>query len=168
MHWRRKWQPAPVFLPGESQGQGSLGLPSVASHRVGHDWSDLAAAAAWKQNANWRELGLVFSSVQFSSVAQSSRTFVTPWTAARQPSLPSPTPRVHRNPCPSSRWCHPTIFSSVVPFSSWSQSFPASGSFPIVSSSQTPKYWSFSFNISPSNEHPGLISFRMGLVLEPC
>ena len=46
MHWRRKWQPTPVFLPGESQGQGSLGLPSMGSHRVGHDWSDLAAAAA--------------------------------------------------------------------------------------------------------------------------
>ena len=41
MHWRRKWQPTPVFLPGESQGAG--GLPSMGSHRVGHDWSDLAA-----------------------------------------------------------------------------------------------------------------------------
>ena len=46
MHWRRKWQPTPVFLPGESQGQRSGGLPSMGSHRVGHDWSDLAAAAA--------------------------------------------------------------------------------------------------------------------------
>ena len=47
MHWRRKWQPTPVFLPGESQGRGSLvGLPSVGWHRVRHDWSDLAAAAA--------------------------------------------------------------------------------------------------------------------------
>ena len=44
-HWRRKWQPTPVFLPGESQGWGSLvGLQSMGSHRVGHDWSDLAAA----------------------------------------------------------------------------------------------------------------------------
>ena len=43
--WRRKWQPTPVFLPGESQGQGSLGgLPSMGSRRVGHDWSDSAAA----------------------------------------------------------------------------------------------------------------------------
>ena len=47
LHWRRKWQPTPVFLPGESQRQRSLvGLPSMGSHRVGHDWSDLAAAAA--------------------------------------------------------------------------------------------------------------------------
>ena len=48
LHWRRKWQPTPMFLPGESQGRGSLdGLPSVGSHRVGHDWSSLAAAAAY-------------------------------------------------------------------------------------------------------------------------
>ena len=45
MHWRRKWQPTPVFLPGESQGWEPGGLPSIGSHRVGHDWSDLAAAA---------------------------------------------------------------------------------------------------------------------------
>ena len=48
MHWRRKWQPTPVFLPGESQGWGSLvGCHlCMGLHRVGHDWSDLAAAAA--------------------------------------------------------------------------------------------------------------------------
>ena len=44
-HWRRKWQPTPVLLPGESQGRG---LPSTGSHRVGHDWSDLAAVAVAK------------------------------------------------------------------------------------------------------------------------
>ena len=48
-----------------------------------------------------------------------------------RPPCPSPTPRVHPNPCPSSQWCHPTISSSVVPFSSCPQSFPASGSFPM-------------------------------------
>ena len=49
MYWRKKWQPTPVFLAGESQGRGSLvGCPSMGSHRVGHDWSDLAAAAAAK------------------------------------------------------------------------------------------------------------------------
>ena len=46
MHWRQKWQPTPVLLPGESQGQGNLvGCPSMGSYRVGHDRSDLAAAA---------------------------------------------------------------------------------------------------------------------------
>ena len=44
-HWRKKWQPTPAFLPGESQGQGSL-VGSMGSHRGRHDWSDLAAAAA--------------------------------------------------------------------------------------------------------------------------
>ena len=46
-----------------------------------------------------------------------------------RPPCPSPAPRIHRNPCPSSQWCHPTISSSVIPFSSCLQSFPASGSF---------------------------------------
>ena len=46
-----------------------------------------------------------------------------------RPPCPSPTPRVHPNPCTLSRWCHPTISSSVIPFSSCPQSFPASGSF---------------------------------------
>ena len=47
MHWRRKWQATPVFLPGESQGWGSLmGCHLMGSHRVGHDWSNLATAAA--------------------------------------------------------------------------------------------------------------------------
>ena len=46
MHRRRKWQPTPVCLPGESQGRETGGLASMGSHRVGHDWCDLAAAAA--------------------------------------------------------------------------------------------------------------------------
>ena len=50
MHWRRKWQPTSLFLPGESQGREPGGLPSMGSHRVGHDWCDLAAAASiWEK-----------------------------------------------------------------------------------------------------------------------
>ena len=79
-----------------------------------------------------------------------------------RPSCPSPTPRVHPNLCPLCRWCHPTISSSVIPFSSFPQPFPQSGSFQMSQHCiRWPKFWSFSFNISPSNEHPGLISFRM-------
>ena len=48
-----------------------------------------------------------------------------------RPPCPSPAPGVYPNPCPSSRWCHPAISSSIVPFSSCPQSFPASGSFPM-------------------------------------
>ena len=46
MHWRRKWQPTPVFSPGESQGLGSLVGESMGLRRVGHNRSDLVAAAA--------------------------------------------------------------------------------------------------------------------------
>ena len=75
---------------------------------------------------------------------------------------PSPTPGVYSNSCPFSWWCHPAISSSVIPISSRLQSFPA-----LVFSNESvlhirwPKYCSFSFNISSSNEHSGLISFSM-------
>ena len=78
-----------------------------------------------------------------------------------RPPCPSPTPGVHPNPCPSSQWCHPTIilccplplpsiFPSIKVFSNES-----------VLLIRWPKYWSFSFNISPSNEYSGVMSFRM-------
>ena len=65
--------------------------------------------------------------------------------------------------CPLSQWCNPTISSSVIPFSSCPQSFPTSGSFPMsrLFPIRWPKYWNFSFSISPSNEYSGLISFRI-------
>ena len=77
---------------------------------------------------------------------------------ARPPCL-SPSPGVHSNSCPLSQWCHPAISSSVVPFSSCPQSLPAS----VFSNESTlrtrwPKYWSFSFSISPFN----------GMVGSPC
>ena len=55
--------------------------------------------------------------------------FAIQWTAACQASCPSPTPRIYPNSCPLSQWYHPTISSSVVPFTSHLQSFPASGFF---------------------------------------
>ena len=79
-----------------------------------------------------------------------------------RPPYPSSTLGVHWNSRPSSWWCHTAISSSVVPFSSCPQSFPASES----SNESTlrmrwPKYWSFSFSTIPSKEHSGLICFRM-------
>ena len=100
-------------------------------------------------------------SVQFSHSVMSDSSWPHESQHTRPP-CPSPTPAVHSDSHPSSRWCHPAISSSVVLFSSCPQSLPAS-----VFSNESalhmrwPKYWSFSFSIIPSNEHPGLISFRM-------
>ena len=100
-----------------------------------------------------------FRSVQLLSRSDSLRPHESQHT---RPPCPSPTPGVYSNSCPSSRWCHPAISSSVIPFSSCSQSLPASRSFPMSKLCiRWPKYWSFSFSISPSNEHPGMY-FRMG------
>ena len=69
----------------------------------------------------------------FSSVQSLSRVrlFATHESQHTRPPCPSPVPRVHPNSCASSRWCHPAISSSVVPFSSCPQSLPASGSLPM-------------------------------------
>ena len=72
--------------------------------------------------------GYLISSVQFSRSVVSDSLWPHEPQHARPP-CPSPTPGVHPNPCPLSWWCHPTISSSVLPFSSCPQSFPASGSF---------------------------------------
>ena len=102
-----------------------------------------------------------FSSVQFSHSVRSNSLWLHGLQHARLP-CPSPTPRAYSNSCPLSWWCHPTISSSVVSFSSCPQSLPASGLFKWVSfSHQVAKLLEFRFNISPSNEHSGLISFRM-------
>ena len=71
--------------------------------------------------------------IQFSSVQSLSRVrlFATPRIAARRAPCPSQTPGVYSNSCPSSKWCHPAISSSVVPFSSCPQSLPALGFFPM-------------------------------------
>ena len=73
---------------------------------------------------------MAFSSVQFSCSVLSDSLRPHESQQARPP-CPSPTPGVHSNPCPSSRWCHLAISSSVVPFSSCPQSLPASESFPM-------------------------------------
>ena len=74
---------------------------------------------------------------------------------------PSPTPGACSNSCPWSWWCHPTMSSVVVPFSSLLNLSQHQGLFQWISSSiRWPKYWSFSFSISPSNEYSGLSSFR--------
>ena len=84
------------------------GLQSMGSQRAGHSWA-------------------TNTHIQFSSVVSDS---LRPHGLQHtRPPCPSPTPRVYSNSCPLSQWCHPTISSSVDPFSSYPQSFPASGSF---------------------------------------
>ena len=89
--------------------------------------------------------------------------FATTWTAAHQASLSFTDSWSLLNSSPLSRWCHPNFSSSVTPFSSCFQSFPASGSFPMhqlfASGGQSIEI--FSFSINPSNEYSGLISFSI-------
>ena len=103
-------------------------------------------------------------SVQFSSVSCSvvSDPLRPHELQHARPPCSLPTPRVHPNPHLLSRWCHPAISSSVVPF----PPAPNPSSIRVFSNESTlrmrwPKYWSFSFSISASKEIPGLISFRM-------
>ena len=106
-------------------------------------------------------MNLHISSVQFSHSVVSDSLLPHGQHHTRPP-CPLPTPGVYSNSCPLSWWCHPTISSSVIPFSyclnlSQHQSLFNESVLHI----RWPKYWSFSFSISPSNEYSGLISFRM-------
>ena len=99
----------------------------------------------------------IFCVIYFSSVVRSCLTLWPHGLRHTRPPCPSPTPRAYSNSCPSSHLilCHPllllpSIFPSIRVFSNES-----------VLCSRWPKYWSFSFSITPSNEHLGLISFRM-------
>ena len=99
-----------------------------------------------------------FTSVQFScSVVSDSLRRHEPQHA--RPPCSSPSPGVHPNRCPLSRWCHPIISFSVIPFSFFHSIRVFSNESALCI--QWPNYWSCSFKISPTNEHPGLISFRM-------
>ena len=104
-------------------------LRFMVSQRAAHNW---LTELNWKKNPKLQFspiLFIVLISVQFSRsvIADSLRPmdFSTPSFHVQ------PIPRASSNSCPLSRWCHPTILSSVVPFSSCLKSFPASGSFPV-------------------------------------
>ena len=112
--WSRRWQFTPIFFPGKSHGQRSL----VGYSPWGHKESDATEHTHMP----------VVSQFSCSVVSNSLRPH-----GLQHPRLscPSPTPGACSNSCPSSWWCHPTISSSVVPFSSCLQSFLASGSFSV-------------------------------------
>ena len=117
----------------------------------------------WETWESGQDMLTLFCSIQFSSVAQSCRLFETPWTTAHQTSLSITNSQSSlklisiMSVMPSSHCilCHPllllpSIFPSIRVFSHES-----------ALCIRWPKYWSFSFSISPSNENPGLSSFRM-------
>ena len=110
----RRWQPTPVFLPGESHGQRSLAGYSLCGHKELDTTERLSTCAHTH-------------SVQFSCSVVSDSLRPHGLQHARPP-CPSPIPQVSSNSCPLSG-CRATISSSVVPFSSCLQSFPALGSF---------------------------------------
>ena len=102
-------------------------------------------------------------SLQFSSIAQSCPTLCNPIDCI-MPGLPvhHQFPEITPNSCPLSQWCHPTI-SSCFPLLLLPSMFPSIRVFSNESALHIrwPQYWGFSLSISPSNEHPGVISFRM-------
>jgi len=102
-----------------------------------------------------------FSPVQFSHSVVSDSLWLHESQHYRPP-CPSPTPRVHPNSCASSWWCHPAI-SSCCPLLLLPRVPPSIRVFSNESTLRMrwSEYWSFSFSISPSNEHPGLVYFRM-------
>ena len=164
------------------QAMEPSGLESTGSQRVGHDWlslhpttpgrsrdskmgkmipalQQLHSHVFWNQRIYSLNISFLIcktGSVQFSCLAMSDS--LQPHGLQRaMPLCPSLTPGVYPNSSPSSQWRHPTISSSVTPFFCL-QSYPASES---VLPIRWLKYWNFSFNISPSNEYSGPISFRM-------
>ena len=130
-------------------------------------WECKLIQPLWK--VLWRflkKLGIrpPFSSVHFGSSVVSDSLQSRGLQHARPP-CPSPTPGVYTKSCPSSQWCHPTISSSVLPFSSGLQSFPASAKSQFSNESVLcigwPRYRSFSFSISPFSDYSVLISYRI-------
>ena len=155
-------------IPGTGEPGG---LPSTGSHRVRHGWSNLAAAADsilhmycifFLHSSVIGCLGCFHVLSSFQSLSHVPL-FLTPWTAACQASLSI-----------TNSWSLPKLMSIelvmpsnhlilYLPLLLLPSIFPSIRVFPneSVFRIRWPKYWSFSFNISPSNEHPGLISFRM-------
>ena len=125
--------------------------------RITNSWTKLSNGACASKEYSPSK----FNSVQFSHSVMSDSLQPHGLQLARPPCL-LPTSGVYSDSSSFSWWCHPTISSSVVPFSSSLQSFPASGSLQMSQFfTSGGQYWSFSFSISPSNKYSGLISFRM-------
>ena len=158
---RRKWQPTQVLLPGKSHGWRRLVGYSSWGHKES-DMNERLHSLTHNYMSNYMTRPACIS-VQISSVTQSCLTFSTPCTAACQASLSNTNsqslPKLisTESVMPSNHLIlyHPLLF---LPSMSLCIRIFLNES---VLHIRWPKYWSFSFNISPSNEYPGLISFRM-------
>ena len=177
-YWRRKWQPTPVILPGGSRGQRSLAGYSPWGHKESDTTGCLSVhydiqlrqlplpGVTFLLGQNWLNISPITSGdFQFSSVQSLSRVrlFATPWIAARQASLSITNSQSSlrlksiESEMPSSHlilW-RPLLLLPLIP--------PNIRVFANESALRMrwPKYWSFSFSISPSKAIPGMISFRM-------
>ena len=116
--------------------QAGISAPSSPSTTLGESnqetWNgtDFSSSKSTFINTFMRRKSLWLARIVVVQLITHVRLFVTPWTATHQASCPSLSPGVCSNLCPFNWWCHPSISSSVDPFSSYRQSFPVSGSFP--------------------------------------
>ena len=117
-----------------------VGMPFLGGSSSPRDWTyvylvsctgrQVITSVTWEAQCRTSWYNKIFSSVQFSCSVVSDSLRPHELQHARPP-CPSPTPGVHPDPCPLSRWCHPAISSSVIPFSFCPQTLPALGSFPM-------------------------------------
>ena len=157
-------KPLTVWITTNWKILQEMGIPDHFTCLLRNLYTDQEATVrTWHGTTDWFQIGKGVH--QFSSVQSLSRVrlFATSWLQHAMPPCPSPTPRVYSNSSPLSRWCHPTISSSVIP---WELPPSIFLSIRVFSNESVfwirwPKYWSFSFNITPSNGYSGLISFRM-------
>ena len=119
------WSELSFPTPGDLSDPGIKPIPPESPVLAGRHFTAVPPRKATENSE-----GSCLGSVQFSRSIVSDSLWPHGLQHARPP-CPSPTPGVYSNSCPSSRWCHPTISSSVVPFSSCLQSFPASESSPM-------------------------------------
>ena len=135
------------------------GLPTMGSQGIRHDWAQHNNKEEAKPSVQSDEISRsVMSDCLWPHESQHSR-----------PPCPSPTPRVHPDSRPSSQWCHPAISSSVVPFFSCPQSFPASESFPMSQlSHEVAKVLKFQLQHHSFQRNPRADLLQNGLVGSPC
>ena len=130
------WNRSPVQVRCMKQGTQSQCTGTNQREGMGNEVGGVLGwgthVHVWLIHVNvWQKLPQYSKVIKLSSVAQSCPTMPPHELQHARPPCPSPTPRVYSNSCPSSQWCHPTLSSSVIPFSSCPQSFPASRSFPM-------------------------------------